>query len=201
MIICERCGKEMPDTAAICPSCGTASFVARPGTGVSAEYGQPPSAYPPPGYTPGYGPQSFSSPSQPIYVQQQGYGAYNVGPSLQPPISVNVNISAPIAAPASPGNPGAIIAEVLLNVFVGVYGVGWLMAGETTTGIILLICSILLYWPVMVMGAIFTLGVGLLCLIPLAIVALILNPILLNNTIKRKMAYILVHPMQPFPPR
>jgi hypothetical protein len=106
-----------------------------------------------------------------------------------------------MAAPASAGNPGAIIVEVLLNVFTGIYGVGWLMAGETTTGIILLVCSILLYWPVMVLGAIFTLGVGLLCLIPLAIVALILNPILLNNTIKRKTAYILVQPIQTFPPR
>jgi hypothetical protein len=201
MTICERCGKEMPDTAAICPSCGTASFIARPGTGMPIEYGQPPSAYPPPGYTAGYGPQSFPNPSQPVYVQQQGYTTYNVPPPMQPPISVNVNIAAPIAAPASAGNPGAIIAEVLLNVFVGVYGVGWLMAGETTTGIILLICSILLYWPVMVLGTIFTLGVGLLCLIPLAIAALILNPILLNNTIKRKTAYILVQPMQTFPPR
>lgn len=201
MTICERCGKEMPDTAAICPSCGTASFSVRPGTGMPTDYGQPPSAYPPSGYSVGYGPQSFPNPSQPVYVQQQGYATYNVPPPMHPPISVNVNIAAPMAAPASAGNPGAIIVEVLLNVFTGIYGVGWLMAGETTTGIILLVCSILLYWPVMVLGAIFTLGVGLLCLIPLAIVALILNPILLNNTIKRKTAYILVQPIQTFPPR
>ena len=116
---------------------------------------------------------------------------------MQPPISVNVNIAAPVA----PGNSAAIIVEVLLNIFLGVYGVGWLMAGETTTGIILLICSILLYWPVMVVGTIFTLGLGLICLIPLAIAALILNPILLNSAIKRKTAYILVQQVQTIPPR
>jgi hypothetical protein len=104
-------------------------------------------------------------------------------------------------APASPGNPGAIVTEVLLNVFLGIYGVGWLMAGETTTGIILLICSILLYWPIMILGTIFTVGLGLICLVPLAIVALIINPILLSNAIKRKTAYILVQPLQVIPPR
>ncbi len=201
MIICERCGKEMPDTAAICPSCGTATSIARSGTGTSAEYGQPPFSYPPSGYGQGYGPQTFSSPSQPAYARQQYSQPYNVPPPMQPSISVNVNIAAPVMAPASTGNPGAIIVEVLLNVFLGIYGVGWLMAGETTTGIILLICSILLYWPIMILGAIFTVGLGLICLVPLAIAALITNPILLNNTIKRKTAYILVQPVQTIPPR
>jgi hypothetical protein len=199
MIICERCGKEMPDTAAICPSCGTAISIARSGT--SAEYGQPPFSYPPSGYGQGYGPQTFSSSSQPAYARQQYSQPYNVPPPMQPPISVNVNIAAPVMAPASPGNPGAIIVEVLLNIFLGIYGVGWLMAGETTTGIILLICSILLYWPIMILGAIFTVGLGLICLVPLAIAALITNPILLSNTIKRKTAYILVQPVQTIPPR
>jgi len=198
MIICERCGKEMPDTAAICSSCGTATSIARSGTGVSAEYRQPLSSYPP---EHGYGAQTFSSPSQPVYSQQQYSQPYNIPSLVQPPISVNINIATPIAAPAAPGNPGAIIVEVLLNIFLGVYGVGWLMAGEITTGIILLICSILLYWPVMVVGTILTFGLGLICLIPLAIAALILNPILLNSTIKNKTAYIIMQSVQTIPPR
>src|SRR5579883_743392 len=204
MIICEQCGGEMPDTAAICPSCGTATSMARSGT--SAEYTQapfsyPPSEYPPSEYRQGYGPQTFSSPSQPAYTQHQYSQPYNVPPPTQPPISINVNIAAPVMAPASPGNPAAIVTEVLLNVFLGIYGVGWLMAGETTTGIILLICSILLYWPIMILGTIFTVGLGLICLVPLAIIALITNPILLSNAIKRKTAYILVQPVQTIPPR
>jgi hypothetical protein len=45
------------------------------------------------------------------------------------------------------------------------------------------------------------LGIGLACLVPLAIGAIILNAILLSNTIKRKTAYILVQPMQVYPPQ
>ena len=208
MMICERCGKEMPDTAAVCPSCGTASSFARSGTATPTDYGQPSSAYPPSSYAQGYGQQPLYTPPQPDYAPQQNYGqSYNVPPAAYPPVSVNVNIGAPIVPVtpvASPGNSGAIIAEVLLNLFLGIYGVGWLMAGETTTGIILLVCGIFLYWPIMVLGTIFTLGIGLLCLGPLAIGAIILNAILLNNTIKRKSAYILVQQVQQvqtLPPR
>jgi hypothetical protein len=117
------------------------------------------------------------------------------------PISVNINMQAPMVPVASSSNSGATVVEVLLTIFLGIYGIGWLMAGETTTGIILLICSFLLYWPIMILGTIFTLGIGLACLVPLAIGAIILNAILLSNTIKRKTAYILVQPVQVYPPR
>jgi len=200
MIICERCGQEMPDIAAICPSCGTATSTAYPRP--LDEHEQPHSSYLPSDYAQGYGPQTFPRSSQPAYTRQHySEPYYNSPPPMQPPISVNVNIAVPVMTPASPGKPGAIVAEVLLNVFLGIYGVGWLIAGETTTGIILLICSIFLYWPIMILGAIFTVGLGLICLIPLAIAALITNPILLSNTIKRKTAYILVQPVQTIPPR
>lgn len=204
MIICERCGKEMPDTASICPSCGTASSFARPDTGFSNDYGQPPTSYSSPDYAPRYGPQLSYPPQQPGYTQQQGY---QVPPAMYPPVSVNVTIGTPVipVVPVVPvtssGNSGAIVAEVLLNLFLGIYGVGWLIAGETTTGIILLICSFFLYWPIMILGTIFTVFVGLLCLIPLAIGGIIFNAILLSNTIKRKNTYILMQQVQTIPPR
>jgi len=223
MITCERCGKEMSDNAAICPSCGTVSSISRPApvhydqnppSSVAYEYSQgfgqqsvyAPQTGSPSSSRPDYPPQA-SYPSPPVYPQQQmplaqqGY-APQVG---YPPVAVNVNVVTPIAtpvvSPASRSNSGALVVEVLLNFFLGVYGVGWLMAGETTTGIILLICSLVLYWPTVVLGAIFTFGLGLACIGPLAIGALILNVILLNNALKRKAALYMVVPVQPFPPQ
>lgn len=79
----------------------------------------------------------------------------------------------------------AVLLEVILSLF-GVFGMGWLAGGETTVGIILLICSFVIYLPILFLGTIFTFGIGLLCLGPLAIVAIIINAILCNSMLKRK---------------
>lgn len=231
MITCERCGKQVPDTAAICPACGTISSIARSSptafgqsqpSSISYEYSQgygQQSVYSPqPGSPsqPGYPPQpdypsqpAYPSPSgyppQPGYSAQSGYPpqqTYNTPPMIYSPVAVNVNVMAPIPVVSGKTNSGAVVVEVLLNIFLGIYGVGWLMAGETTTGVILLIASLVIYWPTVLVGSIFTLGLGLFCLIPLAIGGVILNAILLNNMLKRKATYILVQtqtPAQPFP--
>ena len=213
MITCENCGTAMPDAAVICPSCGSTTSFAR-----SSQ--TPPSQYEQSSYNQGYGSsQSYNPQSGPIYspqpgpgyapqpnpgyAPQPGYGVPYNAPQMmyapQPQVAINVNMAS--AAPvASSGNSGAVVAEVLLNIFLGIYGVGWLMAGETTVGIILLICSIVLYWPIVVLVSIFTFGLGLFCFGPLAIGGLILNAILLNNTIKRKTTMVVVQPMG-YPPR
>ncbi len=77
-----------------------------------------------------------------------------------------------------------LLVEVLLN-FIGIYGVGWLMIGNIAGGLVLLIGSLLL-WPVVALLSIFTLGLFLLCLGPVAIVAVICNVLLLQQAIKRK---------------
>lgn len=231
MIICERCGKQVPDTAAICPACGTISPLSRPApdgygqsqpSSISYEYSQgygqqsvyspqpesraqpdypSPSTYPSPS---GY-PAQFGYPPQQSYATQSGYPpqqSYTVPPTMYPPVSVNVNVVAPVPVTTGNTNPGAVVAEVLLNLFLGIYGVGWLMAGETMTGVILLIASLVLYWPIVILGSIFTIGLGLLCIVPLAIGGVILNGVLLNNALKRKATYILVQAQaqaQPFP--
>jgi hypothetical protein len=202
MITCERCGKEMPDNAAICPSCGTASSLSQPGAPTDYGY-NPPSS--PSSYTSGYGygqqqmyapPQPGYSPQPPGYNPQPTYGQpYNTLPPVYSAVSVNVNTS----STTSSTNTAALIVEILLNLFTGIYGVGWLMAGETTLGVVLLICSIVLYWPIMVVGTIFTIGLGLFCLIPLSIGAIILNAIMLNNAIKRKNTVVMVQSVQNFP--
>lgn len=77
-----------------------------------------------------------------------------------------------------------LIVEIILNVF-GIYGVGWLMLGQLTGGLILLIVSLLL-WPVVFLMSILTLGAGLICLGPVAIVALAINLVLLQQAVKRR---------------
>jgi hypothetical protein len=82
-----------------------------------------------------------------------------------------------------------LIVELLLTIFLGIFGVGWLMAGEVVTGIILLVCSLFIYLPLLIISifiAFFTLGFSLFCTGPMIIGAIALNAILLNNKLKRK---------------
>lgn len=213
MMTCERCGKEMPDNMAICPSCGTITSAIQGRPQPPTNHGPYPSGGPPmggyeqgyspqPGYMqppqPGYPPlqqgympppqQGYMQPPQPNYGYGQSYGnvpypgAVNVNiVNAAPPPLVGVNV---VTAPST--NNSAVLVEVLLSIFLGIYGVGWLMSGETTIGVVLLVCSFLVYWPVLIFGTILTLGIGLLCLGPLAIGAIIFNAIMLNNAIKRK---------------
>ena len=84
---------------------------------------------------------------------------------------------------------GPEIVEALLSLFLGIYGVGWLLAGEVPAGILLLIGSVLLYLPLVVVSfilAIASVGLSLLCTGPLAISAICLNLFLLHNRVKRK---------------
>jgi hypothetical protein len=84
---------------------------------------------------------------------------------------------------------GPVIVEALLPLFLGIYGVGWLMAGEIAVGIMLLIGSLLLYLPLVVVSfilAIATGGLSLLCTGPLAISAICLNAYLLHKKVNLK---------------
>jgi len=132
--------------------------------------------------------QGYMQPPQPNYGYGQPYG----NPSYPGAVNVNIVNSAPpplvgvnVVTTSSTSN-SAVLVEVLLSFFLGIYGVGWLMSGETTIGVVLLVCSFLVYWPVLIFGTILTLGIGLFCLGPLAIGAIIFNAIMLNNAIKRK---------------
>jgi hypothetical protein len=83
-------------------------------------------------------------------------------------------------------NNTPLVVEILLNLLLGLYGVGWLMAGETIVGVILLIGSFFLYWPALIFGIIFTFGLGIFSFGALALGLIILNAVLLNNYLKRK---------------
>ncbi len=182
-MFCDRCGNEIGSDASVCPFCQT------PTTG-EVRYTQP-SAYQGQGQ---FLPNDFSKfGGPPLY--QTGYRP--VSPTMPPPVyhplqtleytpqSYPPYYQGHIVVTQSPSSDGPLIAEILFSLF-GVFGVGWLIGGETTTGIILLLCSIFVYWPVMILGTLFTFGLGLVCLGPLAIGVIILNTLLCNNRLKRR---------------
>jgi hypothetical protein len=214
-MICKRCGNNLAENATICPICGSVTLPA-------SASGQPATSYGPPqgdymrqaeeyrsrdyagGYEGGYAP-----PPRPDGPRGQGYEGYHANYNYAPPYNAGytpggVNVTVVNNIPANGSSDSALIVEILLSLL-GIFGVGWLMAGETTTGVVLLICSVALYWPIIIMGTIFTLGFGLLCLGPMMIAAIIINAVLLNNALKRKRAqqqfvYVQQQPMQ-MPPQ
>ncbi len=98
----------------------------------------------------------------------------------------------------NPNSSTPLIVELLFSFFLGIFGIGWLMAGEVVTGIILLVCSLFIYLPLLIISifiAVFTFGFSLFCTGPLVIGAIVLNAILLNSKLKRKAASYI--PMPP----
>ena len=204
-MFCDRCGKEIAYTATQCPFCGMP-------TGHEVQYTQP-SAYQvqqrppqddlsrfggPPVYQAGYT-------AVPSSVQQGGYMAFpQQTPGYAPASYASLYPQGNVTVVQHSGSDGPLIAEILLSL-VGIFGIGWILGGETTTGVILLLCSIFIYWPIMILGTVFTLGIGLICLGPLAIGVIILNAILCNRVLKRRAARLVVvqsapPPHAPMPP-
>ena len=196
MMKCDTCGQMIPDNAHTCPTCGALTALGRSsqsqggyyqqqqpqgnyqqGYGAQPNYGQQ-------GYNaqPNYGQQGYNA--QPNYGQQQ----YNAQPNYGQPMygqQGGINVTVTNNAPSHSSAP--VVVELLLNIFLGIYGVGWLMAGETTTGIILLVLSFV-DWGVIAALAVLTLGLGFVCWGPLIIAAWIVNAILLNKALQRKAA-------------
>jgi len=203
MMNCENCGRVIADNAVVCPNCGAATPASLPRPDqprytppqqgyMAQQPGYPPQQQgymPPPqsGYTPPQQ-QGYMPPPQPGYMppsQNYGYQQQQQQPPMYPPQGVNVTV----VNNASTKNNTPLILEVILSLF-GIYGVGWLMAGETTIGVILLICSFVIYWPLLILIAVFTLGFGLACDFPIGIAAIVINAILLNNMLNRKATQI-----------
>ncbi len=211
-MFCDRCGNEIADRTIVCPTCGTptkneAQYM-QPSS-YQMQQGQPPQddlskfGGPSPyqmGYRPAVAQQpiGFTPPVQqpigfmpPVQQQVPGYAPNAYASTYLPPGNITIVQNS--------GNDAPIIVEILLSLF-GLFGVGWLLGGETTVGVILLICSVFIYWPVMILGTLFTFGIGLICLGPLAIGAIILNAILCNNALKRRASRVIVMQSAPTPP-
>lgn len=168
-----------------------------------------------PNYEAGYVPQQRQMPIQPsmppplpplVHLQPQPqprYYGYGATPIYQPPpvyvMAMPQNAYVPIPATK---NVGALIAEIFLSM-IGIFGVGWLIAGETMVGVVLLVCSFLVIMPIALFIAFITFGIGIfVCDLPLAIAGIIINAILLNNALNRKaqQQYYYAQPAQQMPP-
>src|SRR2546421_5818080 len=142
-----------------------------------------------PTYEQGYVPPLNANPSEPVSYSRPPKQDFSYGPFSQPQAAYQpgpINVTVVNNFTTSPNNnKGALLAEIILSLF-GIYGVGWLLAGETTTGVVLLICSFALFWPLAIAIAIFTLGFGIIfCNLPLAIGGLIFNQNLINYAVYR----------------
>jgi hypothetical protein len=111
---------------------------------------------PPPVYAPP--PQGYAAHSQPLYPRAGAYAA------SQP----------------RPYNTTPVIVEAILAFF-GVYGIGWLMAGETTIGVILLIAGFV--WDAIFVFAAYTV-IGLCCVVPLQLIFVALSAFQLNTRLR-----------------
>jgi len=106
-------------------------------------------------------PPGYAAPSQPLYPQA---GAY-----IAPPL-------------ARPLDNTPVIVEAILAFF-GFYGIGWMIAGETTIGVILLIAGFV--WDAIFVVAAFTV-IGLCCVVPLQLIFVALSAFQLNTRLQMR---------------
>ena len=111
-------------------------------------------------------------------------------PEEPPPPQPSAGYAAPlqpvagayVAPQARPVNTTPVIVEAILAFF-GIYGVGWLIAGETTIGIVLLIAGFV--WDAIFVVAAFTV-IGLCCVVPLQLIFVALSAFQLNNRLRMR---------------
>jgi hypothetical protein len=195
-MVCERCGSEIADNSTICSVCGTVQTArnvppAHTSYGAYPQYSseealpyqreQHPPTYAVPSQSYQAAPSSRPGSYAPPYQTAKAY--QRRGPN--PPWTNGVTFSNK--------NSTALIAECIFSL-IGLFGIGWLIAGETAVGLVLLLGSILVYWPIMIFGTILTLGFGLICLGPIAIAAIIVNILLLNSVLNRKTTSFTMRP-------
>ena len=81
----------------------------------------------------------------------------------------------------------ALILEGILGFF-GFFGVGWLYAGYTAIGLILLLLSVV-WWVFALVAILFSAGFGLFCTCPVQILFIVGSILLLNNQYQQAVRY------------
>jgi hypothetical protein len=87
-----------------------------------------------------------------------------------------------VARQPRPLNTTPVIVEAILAFF-GIYGVGWLMAGETAIGVVLLVAGFV--WDAIFVAAAFTV-IGLCCVVPLQLIFVALTAFQLNTRLRMR---------------
>lgn len=185
-MICERCGEELPETSTICPTCGTPQRQGSKrqhtvyGKSSHGHSGEPSS-------NKQTNPGAYTSYMPPQMYEKAAHKTFSQGPSFVPPILYQIPSPAPtrLAPVQTPATNNALTIEIALSL-IGIFGIGWLIAGQTAIGVLFLLGSILFYWPMIIASTILTDGFSLLCLVPIAIGLIIFNAVLLNSYMKHK---------------
>ncbi len=195
MTVCTHCGKEIMEQRTSCPSCGIALFENQISSETIANSALPvqkntktfpfDSLYEEyiPQLAPLYERNYAARPIKPPDTSSQKTSAAIPNDSIPTPLTFterffHVNTNAPL------------IIEVLLSLFTGIFGVGWLLIGKKRAGTLLLATSLIFYLPLLILSyvlAYFSYGLSILCTGPFAIAAVLLNAFLLHRTIQRKM--------------
>jgi predicted RNA-binding Zn-ribbon protein involved in translation (DUF1610 family) len=185
-MICGSCGHEITSNSSsfLCPTCGTVIRKHPKGQSLGS-YIQASQNYAGEQSTPLPGEFSTSQTTSKPHAQFSGDESEYIVRSFHATNTINVPATAGFASARS--YDSALAVEFILSLL-GIFGIGWLLAGETVIGFLLLACSILIYWPMMILGTLVTLGFGLMCLGPLAVSCVICNALLLNLCLKRKTA-------------
>jgi hypothetical protein len=89
-----------------------------------------------------------------------------------------------VVAPQQADSSTPVIVEIICGIF-GLYGIGWMIAGYTVPGIVLLIGGLVwaaIFWTV----AVFTAFIGLVCLVPIDIAIWVTSALILNSRLKQR---------------
>ena len=76
----------------------------------------------------------------------------------------------------------ALILEIIPALF-GIFGIGWIYAGNTTAGIIWLI-SVLIWDAIVIAVVLFTGGIACFCTVPINLALIAISAMMLNNYTK-----------------
>ncbi len=202
---CEYCGNNLPLNAQICPICGTAlsirnspQYSGRSSTlsfnSINASTTtQKTKVSLPDDYTSPLAYIQIQFPAHIQHIQQPETPATEIYTATLSSVS-----SEPVVTPLMPlisteqtrRDTEALLIEFLFSLF-GIFGIGWLRAGRIGRGILLFVFSITIYWPIMLLGTIFTTGVGLILLGPLAVASISLNFFLLSKSLQHQEEHIL----------
>jgi|GEM_PF-946667 len=207
MTVCTHCGKEIAEQRTSCPSCGTSLLENQ----ISSEATTDPilpaqkntKTFPFDSLYEEYIPQLA-----PIYERNYTARPANAAPVDTPaqkaPAREQEIASTAIPTESVPtpaplpftrrffhvNTRVPLIVEVLLSLFTGIFGVGWLLIGKKRTGTFLLVSSLIFYLPLLLISyplAYFSYGLSLLCTGPFTIGAVLLNAFILHKTMQRKL--------------